>query len=58
MSADPYVGSYGSKPTPEEVRQAIDELTRAASPHITGSKKIPVRVVALRRVLSALCDQE
>lgn len=31
----------------------LDHLHEAVSPHITGSKRVPVRVAALRRVLAA-----
>lgn len=36
----------------------IQHLRDAVSPHITGSKRVPVRVASLRRVLAAYDEKD
>lgn len=37
----------------EKLRADLIHLQRAVEPHITGSKRVPVRVASLRRVLAS-----
>jgi hypothetical protein len=40
--------------TEQEFREAVDEAYGLVEPYIVGAKKVPIRVVTLRRIVEGL----